>query len=138
MQIRRAFDPEFLEEVQLKTLIDSTRQILSHALTAFFRENCEQARGIWAQDDRIDTIHRASFELITQRIQQMPEKASELIQLYLIIKSFEKIADFAVAITHEVIFHTEGEVTRHSDQNVYYENLPAAPTPTPPFGQSFG
>ena len=35
----------------------------------------------------------------------------------------EKIADFAVGIAHEAIFHVEGEVTRHNDLNAYYESL---------------
>jgi len=123
MEIRDAFDPEFLEQVQLAQLIENTRLILSESLSSFFRENTDQARSLDLRDDLIDRIHRDSFELVASRIQVDPANTQAYLHLYLIIKSFEKIADFAVGIAHEAIFHVEGEVTRHNDLNSYYEGL---------------
>ncbi len=123
LEVRHNFDPEFLAQLELARLIEQTRVILSEALAAFFRENPELARGLSSRDDLIDRIHRDSFDIIIRYIQRQPDKASEYMQLYLIIKSFEKIADFAVGIAHEAIFHVEGEVTRHNDLNAYYEQL---------------
>ena len=123
LEVSHAFDPQFLEQLQLAQLIEQTRVILSEALAAFFRENSQLARGLGSCDDLIDRIHRDSFDIIVRHIQLHPDKAAEYMQLYLIIKSFEKIADFAVGIAHEAIFHVEGQVTRHNDLNAYYEQL---------------
>lgn len=113
-EIRDQFDPALIEELRLKEMMELTREIVAQSLNAFFRENVESSKEVFAKDDAIDDIHRAAFGILVHRIQQRPEKTAEYIQLHLIMKSLEKIADFAVSIAEESIFQQEGVVYKHS------------------------
>lgn len=120
--IRLEFSPELLERLQLARMMELTRGILTQSLMAFFKEQIEQARDVFERDDAIDEIHRSAFDIIVERIQEHPEKAGEYMQLHLIIKSLEKIADFAVCIAEEGLFHLEGKVYKHSALKFAYKN----------------
>lgn len=113
--IEQGFTPNFLAKVKLQELLSLTENIVSDSLMAFFRENTVLARTIFEKDDAIDTIHRNAFHLISEQISVEPGRAEDYLNLLMIIKSFEKIADFAVSIAEDAIFHLEGIMYRHSE-----------------------
>jgi phosphate transport system protein len=123
MEIGHDLDIELLTRLRLQDMTQLTRKIVNESLMAFFRENLNQAKSVFIQDDEIDTIHRDAFNIITERIQQNPAQTAELIQLLLIIKSLEKIADFAVCIAEEAIFHVEGIMYRHNELKFLYRDV---------------
>jgi phosphate transport system protein len=128
LDIKLPHDPQFLVQIQLDTMLNLCRNLVAEALSAFFNENGFLARTIFEKDDAIDTIHREAFPLITEQIVAHPQRTSDYIQLHLIIKSVEKIADFAVSIAEEAIFHHEGVMFKHSEMKASYKQsgrLPA-------------
>lgn len=123
LEIHQDFDAEFLTELRLTEMMQRTRHIVSESLMAFFKEDLELAKGIFEQDDEIDLIHRNAFTIITSGIQQTPAKCAEYIQMLLIIKGLEKIADFAVGISEEAMFQIEGVIYRHNEmKNLHRES----------------
>lgn len=121
LDIKQPHDAQFLVQIQLETMLHLCRTLVAEALSAFFNENGFLARTIFEKDDAIDTIHREAFPLITEQIVLHPQRTSDYIQLHLIIKSVEKIADFAVSIAEEAIFHHEGVMFKHSEMKASYK-----------------
>jgi phosphate transport system protein len=120
-------EPAVYEALELQQMAKLTRCIVSEALYAFFKENAEMAHTVFAHDDSIDTINRRAFERVVEMIQKDPQKTDDYIQLLLIIKSLEKIADFAVNIAEESIYHLEGVIYKHTDLKHAHRNTGKVP-----------
>jgi len=59
------------------------------------------------------TCKKKAYEVITQAITETPDKLDYLLNLLLISKHLERIADHATNIAEEVVYMIEGEIVRH-------------------------
>jgi phosphate transport system protein len=130
---KEQYESGLLDELQIAKMFQLTRQILGDALTGFFKGNQELSKSIFPKDDVIDSIHREANALILDKLQQKPQRANEYLQLLLIVKNLEKIADFAVSIAEEALFNIEGVFYKHSKLKYAYKNeeLPTSEPQTP-------
>ena len=55
----------------------------------------------------------ANYDVIKKAIKDMPERVAYLINLLLISRHLERIADHATNIAEEVVYMIEGEIVRH-------------------------
>ncbi|MCS6905522.1 MAG: phosphate signaling complex protein PhoU [Bacteroidia bacterium] len=122
LEIREQYESNLLEELKIPTMFELTKQILKDALSGFFNGSQEIAKSVFPKDDAIDDIHRQVNTLILAKLQQKPERANEYLQLLLIVKNLEKIADFAVCIAEEALFHMEGVFYKHSKLKYAYKD----------------
>jgi phosphate transport system protein len=61
----------------------------------------------------VDDIQRNVYKLVKDAIKQHPDQVTYLINLYLISRHVERMADHATNIAEEVIYLIEGEIVRH-------------------------
>ncbi len=115
---RRAL--ELNKEPQLKPYVDIPRmasiglQMLKEALDAFVNRAPERARAIIPRDKEVDAINKQLHrELISFMIED-PGTITRALNLMVVSKSLERIADHATNIAEEVVYIYEARDIRHS------------------------
>jgi phosphate transport system protein len=108
-----------LQEPQLKPLIDVPRmaqiasKMLKDALDAFVNRDENLARSVLTRDDEVDELKEQVFrELLTYMISD-PTTIKRGLDLILISRNLERIADHATNIAEDVVFVIVGKDIRH-------------------------
>jgi phosphate transport system protein len=108
-----------LSQPFLKVLIDVprmaeiTEQMVKDSLDAFVRRDSELARQVVLRDDEVDQFRDKVFgELIACMI-KVPRCIQQFLDLILVSRSLERIADHATNIAEDVIYVVEGYDIRH-------------------------
>ena len=91
--------------------------MLKQSLDALVNLDIDTAFRILTLDDEVDDIQGNAYSQIKQAMREHPEEMTYLINLYLISRHLERIADHATNIAEEVIYLIEGEIVRHEDFN---------------------
>ena len=111
-----------LQEPQLKPLIDVPRmaeiskKMLKDALDSFVERDENLARSVLVRDDQVDELKEQLFrELLTYMISD-PSTIKRGIDLILISRNLERIADHATNIAEDVIFVVAGKDIRHGSE----------------------
>lgn len=89
--------------------------MLKQSLDALVNLDIDTAFRILTLDDEVDDIQRNAYSQIKRAMQERPEEMTALINLYLISRHLERIADHATNIAEEIIYLIEGEIIRHEN-----------------------
>ena len=110
---------DLLKEPPLKPLIDLPRmaeiaqKMVRDSIAAFLNRDCKLAREICQRDDVVDDINTQIFrELVTYMIQDV-RTIQKALDLLLVSRHLERIADHATNIGEEVFYIVEGKDIRH-------------------------
>ncbi|MBU0543734.1 MAG: phosphate signaling complex protein PhoU [Proteobacteria bacterium] len=87
--------------------------MLKMSLDAMIRLDTDMAFKVCLLDDDVDVFVQNAYEQLKLSIIQTPENAGTLINMFLISRHIERIADHATNIAEEVIYVTDGEIVRH-------------------------
>jgi phosphate transport system protein len=108
-----------LKEPPLKPLIDIPKmaaiaqKMIKNSLEAFVNENPSLAQQVCRQDDEVDQLNDQLFrELLTYMIED-PKSITRAVDLILVSRNLERIADHATNISEDVIFIVEGKNIKH-------------------------
>ncbi|MBI5064262.1 MAG: phosphate transport system regulatory protein PhoU, partial [Desulfatitalea sp.] len=64
-------------------------------------------------DDEVDDIQTQAYDHIKEAIKQYPDRVGYLINLLLVSRHLERLADHSTNIAEEVVYLIEGEIVRH-------------------------
>jgi phosphate transport system protein len=115
---RRAL--ELSKEPQLKPYVDIPRmasiglQMLKDALDAFVSRAPDRARAIVPRDKEVDAINKQLHRELASYMIEKPTTITRALNLMVISKSLERIADHATNIAEEVVYIYEARDIRHS------------------------
>ena len=115
---RRAL--ELGKEPQLKPYVDIPRmasiglQMLKDALDAFVNRAPERARAVIPRDKEVDAINKQLHRELASFMIENPTTITRSLNLMVISKSLERIADHATNIAEEVVYIYEARDIRHS------------------------
>ena len=87
--------------------------MLKNSLDAFVNLDIDLAFEILAMDDEVDNIKHEAYDLIKEEMKKQPDCIGYLINLLLISRHLERLADHATNIAEEVIYLIEGDIVRH-------------------------
>jgi phosphate transport system protein len=87
--------------------------MLKQSLDALVNMDIDTAFRVITMDDEVDDIQSKAYSQIKQAMRERPEEMTYLINLYLISRHLERIADHATNIAEEVVYLIEGEIVRH-------------------------
>jgi phosphate transport system protein len=90
-----------------------TRGMVRDALTAFDRENIQMAESVLKNDDEVDQLYNQTFSDLLADPAEDAERLSRSMNLILVARSLERIADHATNICEEVIYMVNSEDVRH-------------------------
>ena len=100
-------EPELVEMARL------ARDMLSDALEAFIRGDAEAGREVCRQDDKVDTLHRSVFRILLTHMMEDPHSIGAGMELFLVSRNLERVADLATNIGEDVVFLVEGKSIKH-------------------------
>ncbi len=117
-----------LKEPQLKPLIDVPRmaqigtKMLKDALDSFVNRDENLARSVLVRDDQVDELKSQVFrELLTYMISD-PSTIKRGLDIILISRNLERIADHATNIAEDVIYMILGKDIRHHAEEQQQES----------------
>ena len=99
--------PEIEEMVRLASAM------LNDALDAFVRRDSALAREIGKRDDRVDELHESVFRILLTHMMEDPRRIGPGMDLLLVSRNLERIADLATNIAEDVVFMVEGRTIKH-------------------------
>ncbi len=93
---------------------EKAQKMLRMSLDALVNMDVDLAYRVITMDDEVDQIKSEAYDKIKQAIQELPERVGYYINLLLISRHLERLADHATNIAEEVIYLVEGEIFRHA------------------------
>jgi len=110
---KKIFDFDF----DFSPMVEKTQSMLKGSLDALVNLDTDLAFKVCILDDEVDKINGEVHRLVKDAIRDNPEQGEHLVNLLLISRHLERIADHATNIAEEVIYLIEGEIVRHGDLN---------------------
>ncbi len=104
-------EPEIVEMARL------ARLMLSDALEAFIRGDSMSARDVCRRDDKVDALHRSVFRILLTHMMEDPHMISNGMELFLVSRNLERVADLATNIAEDVVFLVEGKSIKHHSED---------------------
>ncbi len=111
---------ELSQEPQLKPYIDIPRmakmalEMLGYALDAFVNADPEKARAVIPRDKEVDALNRQLHRELSSYMVEKPTTITRCLNLMVISKSLERIADHATNVAEEVVYLYEAKDIRHT------------------------
>jgi phosphate transport system protein len=99
--------PEIEEMVSLAT------DMLNDSLDAFVRRDTALAREVRERDDRVDRLHESTFRILLTHMMEDPRSISACMDMLLVSRNLERIADLATNIAEDVVYMVEGRQIKH-------------------------
>src|SRR5437016_5503098 len=86
---------------------------LSGAMDAFVRGDGALGRDICRRDDSVDALNRSVFRILLTHMMENPHIIGAAMELFLVSRNLERVADLATNIAEDVVFVVEGKTIKH-------------------------
>ena len=103
----------------VKPLIDIPRMaqlaesMVRNSLDSFVKRDAELARSVLLSDDAVDDLRDTIFKELVGFMERDPSTVSRALDLILVSRNLERIADHATNIAEDVLFVVQGVDVRH-------------------------
>ena len=87
--------------------------MLREALDAFVRRDAETARRLVRRDDEVDDLNRQLFRELVSFMIECPSTITHAMELILVARNLERVADLATNVAEEVVFIAEARIIKH-------------------------
>jgi phosphate transport system protein len=110
---------DLLKQPELKPLIDIPRmaqlaqEMVRDAINAFVNRDDKLARDVCERDDRVDELNDQVFRELLTYMMQDPGSISVAVDLILVGRHLERIADHATNVGEDVIYMVRGKTIKH-------------------------
>lgn len=105
--------PPIVPEPEIVEMARMARRMLSDALDAFVRADAQAGRAVCQRDDQVDGLHDSVFRILLTHMMETPHIISAAIELFLVSRNLERVADLATNIAEDVVFLVEGKSIKH-------------------------
>jgi len=105
-------EPEIVEMARL------AREMLSDALEAFVRGDAVAGRDVCKRDDKVDALNRSVFRILLTHMMEDPHSIGAGLELFLVSRNLERVADLATNIGEDVVFLVEGKSIKHHAEDM--------------------
>ena len=110
-----ALDPE------IEDMVRRSRKMLGDALDAFVRADGALGRDVCRADDSVDALNNSVFRILLTHMMADPRTITPSLELLLVARNLERVADLATNIAEDAVFLAEGKTIKH-----HAEHIPAA------------
>ena len=98
-------------------MVSLAQSMLKDALDAFVKSDVELAQSVLKRDDEEDKLKSGMFQGLLKLMQTDSSTIHRALDLILISRNLERIADHATNIAEDVIFMVQGKDIRHGAAN---------------------
>ena len=99
--------------IDIPRMADAAQKMVRDSLTAFIEKDADLARDICRRDDEVDQLNDQVFRELLTYMMQDPSSISRAVDLILVSRNLERIADHATNIAEDVIYFVEGRTIKH-------------------------
>ncbi|MBF0224246.1 MAG: phosphate signaling complex protein PhoU [Desulfobacterales bacterium] len=99
-------------------MIKKTQYMLKKSLDSLVNLDTDSAIAVCNMDDEVDAIKDEAYDKIKDAIKEKPSYVGYLINLLLISRHLERIADHTTNIAEEVVYLVDGEIVRHGKADI--------------------
>jgi phosphate transport system protein len=92
------------------------RRMLSDALDAFVRADGVLGREVCQRDDQVDALHDSLFRILLTHMMADPKLITPSLELLLVSRNLERVADLATNIGEDAVFLAEGKQIKHRSE----------------------
>ena len=100
-------------EPEIVIMARLTREMLADAMDAFIRGDAVAGREICRRDDQVDALNRSVFRILLTHMMEHPQLISSGMELLLVSRNLERVADLATNVAEAVVFLVEGKSIKH-------------------------
>lgn len=111
-------EPQLKPYVDLPRMATMTIEMLRDAISAFINREPDMARSVIPRDVEVDNINRQLHRELSSFMVERPANISRCLNLMVISKGLERIADHATNIAEEVVYLYEAVDIRHSGKKL--------------------
>ena len=110
---------DLLKQPPLKPLIDMphmaelAQRMIKNSLEAFVNENAVLAKEVCLDDDEVDRINDQIFRELLTYMMEDHKSITRAVELILVARNLERIADHATNIAEDVVFIVKGKNIKH-------------------------
>lgn len=94
--------------------------MLGDALSAFVRGDTAPARGICRRDDAVDSLNDSVFRILLTHMMEDQRSIGPCMELLLVSRNLERVADLATNIAEDVVFVAEGKNIKHHAEDEFH------------------
>ena len=108
-----------IKQPEVKRLIDIPRmgeeatKMIRDSLDSFINEDAQLARSVCERDDEVDDLNDQIFRELLTYMMQDPKTIEKAVELILVGRHLERIADHATNIGEDVIYFVKGKTIKH-------------------------
>ncbi len=106
-------EPEIELPVDIPRMADAVSTMVQRALESFLDGKAEVAEAVLQMDGIVDRMKDEAFVILVQRMHDDPSCTRQALDVLLIARNLERIADHATNIAEDVIFWVRGADVRH-------------------------
>ena len=88
--------------------------MVRRALESFLEEKAELAEAVLKMDDVVDRMNDEFYAVLVNKMHEQPEITDQALDVLLISRNLERVADHATNIAEDVIFWVRGADIRHN------------------------
>ncbi len=111
--IKLAGEPPLKPLVDIPRMAELASGMLHEALDAFVRRDSETARKLCTRDDDVDQLNRQVFRELVSYMIEDPTTITRAMELVLVARNLERVADLATNVAEEVVFIAEARIIKH-------------------------
>jgi len=120
--------PHVVPEPEIVEMARQSRQMLADALGGFVRGDAPLAREVCRRDDAVDALNDSVFRILLTHMMEDQRSIGACMELLLVSRNLERVADLATNIAEDVVFVAEGKTIKHHAEDGLPETEPAPRT----------
>ena len=101
---------------EIEDMARRTRKMLGDSLDAFIRADGALGRKVCMEDDVVDNLHDSVFRVLLTHMMADPKTITPSLELLLVGRNLERIADLATNIGEDAVFLAEGKQIKHHQE----------------------
>ena len=106
-------EPPFKPAVDIPRIASLARTMVKKSLEAFVNQNAALAKEVCRDDDEVDRLNDKIFRELLAAMTSDTKTITRAVDLMLVSRNLERIADHATNISEDVIFIVEGKNIKH-------------------------
>jgi phosphate transport system protein len=111
--IALASQPDVKPLIDIPQMAELAVAMLRDSLDSFISSNPEKAREVCTRDDQVDSLKRQVLRELSTIMMEKPDTITRSMDLILISRNLERIADLATNISEDTIYICQAKVIKH-------------------------
>lgn len=100
-------------EAAIEEMARRARQMLGQSIDAFVRADGGLGRAVCLMDDEVDKLNDGLFRIVVTHILEDPKTISTALELLLVSRNLERVADLSTNIGEDAVYLAEGKQIKH-------------------------